>query len=90
VWSSIVISTGPIGGAPFPLIRVAPLIITWEKGPSAASELISCALPIKLLKRRKRKKNLFMNLFLKYTKKTSHECKRFFKIKMTYGYAFLV
>jgi hypothetical protein len=31
---STVISTGPIGGAPLPLIRVAPLMINCEKGPS--------------------------------------------------------
>ncbi|MBT4246291.1 MAG: hypothetical protein HOD79_02955, partial [Flavobacteriaceae bacterium] len=32
--SSTTTSTGPIGGAPLPLISVAPLIINCSKGPS--------------------------------------------------------
>jgi hypothetical protein len=41
---STVISTGPIGGAPLPLIRVAPLMINCEKGPSEELLMDSCAL----------------------------------------------
>ena len=41
---STVISTGPIGGAPLPLIRVAPLMINCEKGPSDELLMDSCAL----------------------------------------------
>ena len=31
---STITSTGPVGGAPLPLISVAPLIINCSKGPS--------------------------------------------------------
>ena len=41
---STVMSTGPIGGAPLPLIRVAPLMINCEKGPSEELPVNSCAL----------------------------------------------
>ena len=38
---STTISTGPIGGAPLPLIKVTPLIISCLKGPSLC-EKVSC------------------------------------------------
>ena len=39
-------TTGPIGGAPFPLINVAPRIISCENGPSAAELEFSWALTV--------------------------------------------
>ena len=34
IFFSITTSTGPVGGAPFPFINVAPLMISWLYGPS--------------------------------------------------------
>ena len=33
IFFSITTSTGPVGGAPFPFINVAPLMISWLYGP---------------------------------------------------------
>ena len=44
-------STGPSGGAPFPFINVAPLIISCEKGPS--EELVACEMPRFVIKKKR-------------------------------------
>jgi len=62
-------STGPSGGAPFPFINVAPLIISCEKGPS--EELVACEMPRVVIKKKRidflyfKIKNVFWQLNLR-------------------------